>query len=80
MLRRHILKKWTRGQQLFLWFLMLSLPAGLHAQYELQADLYLKGFVNNGNNPFWEYSNTLGMVSEDTEFLAMANAYYRTIP
>ena len=70
-------KKWIWGQQSFLWFLMLILPLGLQAQYELQADIYLKGFVNNGKNPFWEYANTLGMVSEDTELLAMANGYYR---
>jgi len=57
--------------------LLFILPTGLLAQYELQADVFLKGFVSNGNNPFWEYSNTLGMVSEDTEFLAMANTYYR---
>jgi hypothetical protein len=56
---------------------MLFFPTGLLAQYELQADVYLKGFLNNGSNPFWEYANTLGMVSEDTEFLAMANGYYR---
>jgi hypothetical protein len=61
----------------FLCLLLLILPLGLKAQYELQADLYLKGFVNNGQNPFWEYANTLGMVSEDTELLAMANGYYR---
>ncbi|MDM9631130.1 capsule assembly Wzi family protein [Robiginitalea aurantiaca] len=58
-------------------FLILISTTGLSAQYELQADLYLKGFINNGSNPFWEYSNTLGMVSEDTEVLAMANGYYR---
>ena len=72
-------KKLASRPVLYLWLLLLAFPLnGIGQQYELNGGVTLQGFANNGQNPFWDYSNTLGMVSQDTEFLAVLNGFYRT--
>ena len=56
-------------------FLFLCLEVS--AQYEFQGGFKAQGFLNNGQNPFWAYSNQLGMISEETEALGVLDGYYR---
>ena len=58
---------------------LLVLPQSLTGQqYELRGGFTVQGFLNNGENPFWDYSNTLGMISSETAVLGVLDGYYRT--
>ena len=51
--------------------------SGAYSQYEYSAGISLKGYLNSDENPFWFYSNQLGMVSPETEAVGLLDAYYR---
>ena len=49
-----------------------------YSQSEFKGGLTLSGYLNNGQNPFWETANTLGQVSPGTDVLGLAELYYKS--
>ena len=61
----------------FLAYLITICHGGLQAQYEFKSFILLEGIARSEQNPFWFYSNRLGMVSQQTQGLGLVEAHYR---
>jgi hypothetical protein len=57
--------------------LVLWIPFTGSSQYEYEVGLQARGYLNNEQNPFWFYSNQLGMVSEQTVAQGLLDGHYR---
>ncbi|MDM9631129.1 capsule assembly Wzi family protein [Robiginitalea aurantiaca] len=60
-----------------LYMMLFGLPLHAFTQYEYEVGLKAGGYFNNGQNPFWFYSNQLGMVSQETQGLGLLDGHYR---
>jgi len=55
------------------------LPLSALSQYEYEIGLKAEGFYNNGQNPFWFYSNEMGMISPETQALGVLDGHYKRL-
>ena len=62
-----------------LFILAFWLPFTVFSQYEYEIGLKAEGFYNNTQNPFWFYSNELGMVSPETQALGVLDGHYKRL-
>ena len=57
--------------------LILCVSFSVFSQYEYEVGLEARGYLNNEQNPFWLYSNQMGMVSEETIGLGILDGHFR---
>jgi len=55
------------------------MPLAAFSQYEYEIGVEARGYLNNGQNPFWFYSNQMGMVSEQTTALGLLDGHYKRL-